>query len=657
MMASGNQRATFERPPWGITLWLWFSAAATLGGWVLSAFRQLNATGYSFWCIICGLVFLLWFRREGQGGRVGVRRDEWPRLTRRFRRFLPLSFFVLTALVVLGGLLWPPANYDGLAYRTPRVLHWLAAERWHWIHTEFQRLNVRATGFEWLSAPLLALTKTDRWLFLLNLGSYLLLPGLVYSAFTRLGVRRRVAWHWMWLLPTGYCFLLQAGSTGNDLLGAPYALAAVDFALRAKRSGRPTHMWLSLLAAALLTACKTSNVPLLLPWLLLVLPLWRLLVPELPVSIAVSGLAVVCSFLPTAVLNFSYSGDWTGLAAESPQLRPTAPLGALAGNAALWTLHNFMPPIFPFTGQWKSFVARALPPDANPATVNLFHASEIQVEEGAGLGMGLCLLLLASTLAALRDRDRREAAARMSLFDRAILWSPYVALAGVGCTAHGIASVSRLIAPYYPLLIVPLLALPAGERVVRRRWWKAGSAAAVGLGAVLVVLAPARPLWPAGSVLERLRQAKPSSPLIARAQKVYAVYGERNDAFAPVRPLLPAGTTVLGLITYDDPETSLWRPFGSRRLVHVTAGDTAAQLRRKGITFVLVKPDCLDRFFHRTLAEWVAQVDGEVLQKIPLTLRAAEGSADWFLVKLRRDGQSPRGSDSRGAGMAVPIVK
>ena len=43
----------------------------------------------------------------------------------------------------------------------------------------------------------------------------------------------RAAWHWMWLMPTGYCFLLQAGSIGNDLFGAVFALAALDFALRA----------------------------------------------------------------------------------------------------------------------------------------------------------------------------------------------------------------------------------------------------------------------------------------------------------------------------------------------------------------------------------------------------------------------------------------
>jgi len=656
MNASGAQSKTAERTPRGIAVWLWLSAAATLGGWVLSALHQLNATGYALWCLVCVPLIFLWSWREGQRDRACAGRSHSRRLAGRFRRFLPLSFLLLTALAVLGGVLWPPANYDALAYRTPRVLHWLAVERWHWIHTEFQRLNVRSTGFEWLSAPVLVLMKTDRWLFVINACSYLLLPGLVYSVFTRWGVRRRVAWQWMWLLPTGYGYLLQAGSIGNDLLGVPYALAAVDFALRAKRSRRPEHLWLSMLAAALLTAGKASNLPLLLPWLLLALPCWRLLIPKLPVSIAIAGLAVVCSFLPAAALNHAYSGDWTGLVAESPQLRPTATLRALVGNAALWTMHNFMPPVFPFTGQWKSLVVRILPPETSAATVALFHASEIQVEEGAGLGMGLCLLLLASTITALRIRNPQRIATRISIFERTVCWSPYVALVAVGCTAHGIASVSRLIAPYYPLLLVPLLALPACEQVVRRRWWKAGSAAAVCLGVVLVILTPARPLWPAGSVLERLRQASPSQPLIARAQKVYSIYSERNDAFAPVRPLLPAEARVLGVITYDDPETSLWRPFGSRRVMHVTAADTAEVLRRKGITFVLVKADCLGRFFNRTLAEWLGRVDGQVVQTIPLTLRAAEGSADWFLVKLHRDtqGRPEPSPDKLESGVPAP---
>jgi hypothetical protein len=77
----------------------------------------------------------------------------------------------------------------------------------------------------------------------------------------------------MWLLPTGYNFLLQAGSIGNDTFPTIYALAAVDFGLRAWDSRRLSDLRLSILSASLLTGTKATNLPLLLPWGILVLPL------------------------------------------------------------------------------------------------------------------------------------------------------------------------------------------------------------------------------------------------------------------------------------------------------------------------------------------------------------------------------------------------
>ena len=52
----------------------------------------------------------------------------------------------------------------------------------------------------------------DRWTFLVNSICFVLLPGRVFSVLTRLGVPPKVAWYWMWLLPSGYCYLLQAAS-------------------------------------------------------------------------------------------------------------------------------------------------------------------------------------------------------------------------------------------------------------------------------------------------------------------------------------------------------------------------------------------------------------------------------------------------------------
>ena len=254
------------RTPNAVLLWVWSCAYLNCAGWTLSALHQLNAGGYAVALAVGFGALLVWRKKSSAQVLPQIR---WQKRVLRFRRPFPLAFLVLSAMAFLGGVLHAPSNYDALAYRLPhRILHWLAADQWHWIHTIFPRVNTRACGIEWVSAPLIALLKTDRPLFLVNTVSFLLLPGLIFSVFTRLGVRRGVAWHWMWLVPTGYGFLLQAGSISNDLFGAVFVLAAMDFALRTKNSQSPCDFFTAIVAAGMMTACKLSNLTLLLPWVL-----------------------------------------------------------------------------------------------------------------------------------------------------------------------------------------------------------------------------------------------------------------------------------------------------------------------------------------------------------------------------------------------------
>src|SRR5205814_4382414 len=109
---------------------------------------------------------------------------------------------------------------------------------------------------------------------------------------------RRVAWQWMWIFPAGYSFLLQAGSAGNDTFPTVYALAAIHFALRAKKTGRASDLWLSALSAALLTGAKASNLPLLLPWAIAVLPLFGLLRQKFAGNVIIAVICLAISFLP-----------------------------------------------------------------------------------------------------------------------------------------------------------------------------------------------------------------------------------------------------------------------------------------------------------------------------------------------------------------------
>src|SRR5581483_3912847 len=109
---------------------------------------------------------------------------------------------------------------------------------------------------------------------------------------------------------TGYCFVLQAGSIANDACGAFYSTAAIDFALRARKSRRVGDVWFSLLAVGVMTGCKVSNLPLLLCWSVAVWPVISLLWINRPRALVIVALAGLASFLPTAILNIHCCGDW-----------------------------------------------------------------------------------------------------------------------------------------------------------------------------------------------------------------------------------------------------------------------------------------------------------------------------------------------------------
>ena len=628
--------------PAAVLFWVWLCAYLNCAGWTLSALHQLNAGGYAIGLLIGFVGLLLWRKRTSQSVLPRVR---WQKFCRRFRHPFPAAFLILAAMVFLGGLLHAPNNYDGLTYRIPRILHWLADGRWHWIHTMFPRVNARACGIEWVSTPLIALLKTDRLLFLINLVSFLLLPGLVFSVFTRLGVRRRVAWHWMWLVPTGYCFLLQAGSIGNDLFGAPFALAAVDFALRAKVSKAPCDFFASVLAAALMTSAKTSDLPLLLSWAIAILPSVGLLKQRLLPTAAVGLMALAASFLPTAVLNAHYCGDWTGWKAESAGVK-NEPLLRTVSNAALITVQNLTPPVFPMAGAWNREVLHLMPAGlstrlhaavAEPAAAE-FHVEEMQMEDNAGLGFGVTLLLLIGVVVtALRSgplfsgRQFKSTEARWRSGIRIAPWISLLAL----LSQSEVYPIGRILAPYYALLVPMLLAGPGQERLVTRRWWRTSAGAVFLIAAGLLIVSPARPLFPVGIFLEKIHAAAVQHPVLMRVETIYSVYRDRSDGFAPVRDVLPPDVKVLGLITYDDPETSLWRPFGSRRIEHVCPPDTAADLKQRGIGYILFKTEGFGPRFGCSPDDWVKRINAQLVQKIPLRLRASSGVSEWYLVKLQ----------------------
>ena len=625
-----------------VAIWIWLCAFLNCAGWFLSAVHALNAVGYT-------LALAVWIATLFAGKKFFFLPALCPphgvscfyKFVHRFKRPFPLAFLVLTVMAFLGGAFYAPSNYDGLAYRVPRVLHWLAAGQWEWIHTNFSRLNNRACGMEWLSAPLISLFQTDRLLFLINFISFLFLPGLTFSVLTRLGVRRRVAWHWMWIAPTGYCFLLQAASISNDSFAAPFALAAIDFALRAKVSKNPGDFSISILAAALLTSAKTGNIPLLLPWAMAILPSLKVILQRPVATVGVCIIALVASFLPTAVLNYRFCHDWSGLSLENIQTQPDLPLRTVS-NLALITVLNLAPPVFPEADRWNHAVQKAIPADLSlrlhqalvePPAAEL-KAPEMQMEENAALGFGVTLLLLISVAAATFHGKIFPLSFHSSeaLWRAGIIITPWISTFAL-LTQSEVYPVGRILAPFY-ILLLPLLLLPSGhELLVKKIWWRFAAFIVFIMAAVPLFISPARPLFPAETVLNNIKASHSDSKFWARVEEVYSVYRDRNHAFAPALKTLPPGLKTLGFVTYDDPETSLWHPFGSRQIIHVCPGDSATYLKGEGVEYILAKPGLFGTQFPE-FNNWLASVNARLAQKIQLNLRADSGASDWYLIEL-----------------------
>ncbi len=632
-----------------VRLWIWVSAFASFAGWGLTAAGQLNRPGYTV--AFAAFAVFIFFRRKDLGftestvhsPQSKIRDTRWPaRLWTRYRRPLPCCFAALAVLIFLGGAIYPPTHWNAVTYHMPRVLQWLAAGRWHWIHTPVERMNYAGCDFEWLSAPLLLFTNSDRGLFLLNFAAFLLLPGLIFSVFTRLGVRARAAWHWMWLFPTGYIFLLQAGSAGNDAISAVYALAAVDFAFRAGKSRRPRDLWLAVLAAALMTGTKPVSLPLLLPWAIAMVTsgAWRLagtgnflsrVISYLPLA----AVAAVISFLPIAVMNKIHSGSWLGTSLEVAHVEMAKPLTGVAGNLFQLALHNFTPPLFPMAGWWNQHCAAILPQswiaDFQPG---FSVVGELPDEDWAGIGFGLSVLLAVSVATGFFVRAARAPSVFRLQPSALLLLAPWVALLFF-CAKSAMNTPARLIAPYYPLLLPLLLAGAGQSQIVRRRWWRMLAGGVVLLSFLVLALSPDRPLWPAQQTLSRLAARGPGSHLISRALDVYTVYSQRSDPLASVRPLLPPNLQIVGFVSGpDDPDISLWRPFGSRRVEHFLLTDPPERFRSEHVEYAVVSGMNLGAH-GLTVQDWLQKSGAELVATTRATLKVSVGPEPWFIVRFK----------------------
>lgn len=618
-------------------LWLFFSAWCCGVGLFLSAVHQLNARGYLVAAAGTVMGAATCLGRRGWGVMIGEARVQTHRLRRRLRRPLPMCFVLLGVLAFLGGAWYQPSNPDMFIYRLPRLLHWLALEQWHWIHTGDGRQNYYGFITEWLSAPLVVCTRSERPFFLLSLLSYVQLPGLVFLLFRGLGVPARTAWSWMWVLMAGWSFALQAGSAANDLLGTVYATAALALALRARRRQSVGDWWWSLLAAALMTNAKQTNLPLLLPWFIAAAAAWRLPASR-PWSTAAVGLAAVAvSCVFNTVMNLRHTGLWLGWPEGTP-IKPESWWIGVIGDTFTLTVRNLIPPVFPWASAWNRSMEEFLttPLGAHFRTFEYFGMVPRAVaEETAGFGLFPVLFLAGSCLAAVSMRRKlRLPTPRRDRVQRLVLWGGGVTLL-VFLAKLGACQNARTLTPYHPLLAAAVLGGIGHAYLTRRLRWNRLAVVVMLSTAALLVMSRQRPLWPAQTTIGWAAQRWPHSRLVAALAKSYSFTGDLYEVSKRICDALPPEEKTVGLAAYYPYESQLWKPYGSRRVVQIRKDDTPDSVRAMNIHVVIVSDHAVLESGEGTLARWLERWRGRIERTIPARLAPEAPPVNYYVVRLQ----------------------
>jgi len=625
-----------------VRAWILLSTLLVGIGWILSVVHELNYTGYVTMFALAGAGTMVWRQKVARASQ----RRTLPlprRFLRRFRRPAPLLYLLLLSACFVAGALYPVINSDTNSYRIPRVLHWLNAGHWHWIHTLDVRENIVGCGYEWLTAPMMLFTGSDRFNFLINVASYVLLPGLVFSVFTRLQVRPQVAWWWMWILSAAWCYVLQSGSTVNDALAAVYALASVDFALRARESRHVADLWLSMLAAALATGVKQTVIPLGALWFIAAWPSLRMALSSPIATVFIGVVSLLVSIVPLTCLNIKYCGNWQGLARGLPNTWVNgSPFWRVVGNFFCIPVQNLALPICPWSGSWNRVMQRFLETPLGSHFVHFERFGYMTAgvsDTYAGFGLGLCLVTMISVVAARAfapERSPSGLAPRdpILILLRVVPWFLLLVFMAQLTTFEN----ARLLAPYYPFLLPVFLADPRQVELVNRGWWQMLALSSMILAGAVLATSRDRPLFPAQTIAGMLKSARPQSSFLS---KLWSAYQWRSNLEAVgrfARKHLTGNMRTIGYATFNgDWEPLLSSPFGSRRVERVLPDDGDETLRQKGVDYLIMDHLYLEYEAHESIDHWVAEHHASLVDSFAFEFTLGSGvtaTGHAYLVRL-----------------------
>ena len=169
--------------------------------------------------------------------------------------------------------------------------------------------------------------------------------------------------------------------------------------------------------------------------------------------------------------------------------------------------------------------------------------------------------------------------------------------------------------PYYAFFFPVLLIKPGHLPLMRLGWWQRVGLLLMSFTALLLVLAPGRPLFPAKAVIGGLRAKYPHSKFISQTwHYVSRISGEERRNF--FKKNLPAGESVLGYAAvFDADEPGLWLPDGQRRVERLLMDDTPERLHSLGIHYVVLEDSFL-KVADQTLEQWMNKYNADLVSQL-----------------------------------------
>jgi len=629
-----------------LSLGIRLASAAVLLGWVLSALGQLNGRGYLCAGLpllaLIGIVSLRW---PGILRRRPIFRT-WIRWWRR-RRILPLIYLATFGLIVAGSIWHEPNNFDSLNYHIPRVFYWLAQHRWYWINTPFPELNYTFPNHEWLTLPFFLATNGFHSTVVINWLAFLGLPSLLFSLLRSFGVPGRLAFDWMWIFPSGYLIAMEAGGTGNDLIGLTTMLAALHCANRFVTSGMNSCLFDALLAAGFFTGVKISNLPLAVFVLIILFRRAGLLRARWFACVIALALAALVSALVPALLNRAYSGSILGITTGCDQAQN--PVAGWLGNGMILFVTALAPPLFPGANHVTGLLERLLGPGLDEwlkqhYTKFTLRLNELPQEETGGLGLGITLALVLTLILRARCRKTVKTAAdtrRLLPWQKAVWWG-WLGFAGLVILARlGTGpAIPRNLLPWFPVWLAPVIAFFGCDRTARTFVWRI-LAPLISLSIVPALLVtPSRPLIPPSALL-RLMQAGGTSPAsLERVRQVYDVYASRVDPFTAIKNELPPDVRILGLISDgNEPRADWWKPYGSRWCLYLQSETEVAAARKRGMQYIVIKEPGCAQYFHTDTAHWLETHQAQPVKTVEIRAFASLPPFRYTLARFETRGR------------------